>query len=291
MLGLERRAQVFERLGGDFGVVQGAADFRELPLVTHIGAGGEHDAVGRVSLALKAFAHRALHLAANRLDRIGAERVAREQAAPDIVVFDIGEQEAGGAEQPRQRGNDHLEHLQFARQAGGLDRPRAAEGDQHILAGIAAALGRDLAQRPHRDGIGDAVDPLRRLEQVEPEGAGNLVVDRAARRFDVHVDVALGQPAGPDVAQHGVGVGQRRRGAAAPVADGPRQGAGAARADVQAAGAVQIGDAAAAGAHFGDVDRRHADQFARAADQPAAARQAGADLILGAVGDAAVLDH
>jgi hypothetical protein len=59
-----------------------------------------------------------------------------------------------------------------------------------------------------------------------------------------------------EAAQHEVGVGHGRRGAAAAVAGGARIGAGAHRTDMQGATVIAPGERAAAGANLDDVDHR-----------------------------------
>ena len=68
------------------------------------------------------------------------------------------------------------------------------------------------------------------------------------------------QPVGVEPAEDDVGVGDRRPGAAAAVADRPRRRARALRADAQHAGGIDRGDRAAAGADRVDVDHRHVDR-------------------------------
>ena len=65
---------------------------------------------------------------------------------------------------------------------------------------------------------------------------------------------------GVEVAEHEVGVGDRRLGAAAPVARGPGLGARRARSDAQRAARVAPADRAAAGADGVDVDHRQRER-------------------------------
>ena len=103
--------------------------------------------------------------------------------------------------------------------------------DQAVVAVIAERLG----------------DPLR------------MAVRAAAR---VELQLAAEEAVGVEPAEHQIGVGHRRLGAAAAVADRARRRAGAARADVQAALRVEPGDRAAAGADLDDVDHRRLDRKA-----------------------------
>ena len=63
-------------------------------------------------------------------------------------------------------------------------------------------------------------------------------------------------------AEHDIGVGDGRFGAAAAIADRARVGAGALRSDLQRADLVAPGDRAAAGADLDHVDHRHHDRMA-----------------------------
>ena len=68
---------------------------------------------------------------------------------------------------------------ELGRERGGVDRAGAAVGDEDEIARVAAALGRDGAQRAHHRGVREAVDPARRLEHREPERLGDAA-DRVA---------------------------------------------------------------------------------------------------------------
>ena len=96
-----------------------------------------------------------------------------------------------------------------------------------------------------------------------PSGLAILLVRcplRAPSRVELHL--AAEKVIRAEAAEHDVGVGDGRLGAAAAVADRAGIGAGALRADLQGADFVDPGDAAAAGADFDDVDHRHHDRMA-----------------------------
>ena len=120
-----------------------------------------------------------------------------------------------------------------------------AEGARHVLAD-------------------DVVDAPGRAQRLEPERLGDAVADRRLGRRPVERHRAAEEEAGVEIAEHEVGVGQRRPGAAAAVAGRTRIGAGAARADAQQAAIVDLGDAAAAGADLDHVDDGDADRQAAA---------------------------
>ena len=94
--------------------------------------------------------------------------------------------------------------------------------------------------------------------------------------------LAAEEVSGIEPAQHEVGVGDGRFGAAAPVAGRPGHRAGAARPDIKTALVVEPGDRAAADADFENVDHVAADREARI--RPA-------DVIDRFHGVAAALDH
>ena len=161
-----------------------------------------------------------------------------------------------------------------------MQRPGAAERRQHEGARIVAALhGHDLQGLRH--GVVDDVDDAgRRGARVDAQGFRQTLGNRGFRRRMIDRQVARQQRALVEIAEQQVAVRHRRLGAAAAVADRPRLGAGALRADAQAAGAIHPGDRAAAGRHLGQVDHRHADRMAGAV-HPAIAAGAAADLVLG----------
>ena len=138
------------------------------------------------------------------------------------------------------------------RERVGVQRPRAAEGDEPEVARVVAALDRHDAQRGVHVLVGDVDDRLRGGHGVDAQPLGDRRHGPLGR-----LDVERQAPAelGParEPAEHDVGVGDRRLRPAASVAGGPGIGARAARADLERAGEVQVGDRAAAGAHAVDV--------------------------------------
>ena len=154
--------------------------------------------------------------------RRGGERVevglARaDPAEADVVVLGPREQQPGGGEEPGERRHDRRARAELGRERRGVDRAGAAVGDEREVGRVAALLGRDGAQRAHRRRVREVVDAARRLERREAE----LRAERA--------DGLLGQlardgqragreRAGRDVAEHDVGVGHGRLGAAEAVA-------------------------------------------------------------------------
>ena len=111
----------------------------------------------------------------------------------------------------------------------------------------------------------DLVDAERRVLDRRGRAASATVSMRTPRRRDVELHAPAEEEAGIVVAEHEVGVGDRRLGAAEAVAGGPGIGAGRVRADLQQADLVDGRDRAAAGADLDHVDHRRLDRQARAA--------------------------
>ena len=144
--------------------------------------------------------------------------------------------------------------------AGAVRGARTAEGVDHEVAGIVARLDDGLAQQVAGLRVLHGVDRRRGLFDGEAERLGDLGVDGLAGELDrQRLAPAEQAPLGED-AEHQVGVGVGRLGAAAPVAGGPGHGLRAARADAQVAARVEPGDGAAAGADGLDAQRRHVDR-------------------------------
>ena len=136
-----------------------------------------------------------------------------------------------------------------------MHRACAAEGDEGEVARLDSLLDRERPDRLRHLRVDHRDDPLGQLGDPEAEllaepgdrGAGGRGVERhAAARERLRIDPA----------EHEVGVGHRRAGAAAAVAGRAGIGAGALRADAQPSG-LGIGDRAAAGADRVDVRDRH----------------------------------
>ena len=132
--------------------------------------------------------------------------------------------------------------------------PRAAEGDEREVARIAAALDRYHARRQLHVGVDDRVDAPRRVLERQAERARDSRLNRARRGARMELERAAGEILGIDVAQHHVGVGDRRLHAAAPVADRPRRRRRALRPDRDHA-ELGLRDRAAARADLDQVDR------------------------------------
>ena len=112
-----------------------------------------------------------------------------------------------------------------------------------------------------------------------------------SRGVDVERNLAAEEVVGIEPAEQQVRVGDRRLGAALPVAGRPGHRAGAAWTDPHQAAGIDPGDAAAAGAHLDDVDDRRQDRVAAAARDPGARSGVTAGLELGDHRDGPVHDQ
>ena len=149
----------------------------------------------------------------------------RPRAAPapgaHVVVLDLGVEQAEGREEPGRGRHDDARHLQRPGHPGGEERPVAAEGEERVLARVAAALARDRADRAHHVRRGDQVSAVGRLGERQAERHGDPLLEDlvGARRVELHR--AAGQRRRVQVAEDDVGVGDGRLGAAEVVAERP----------------------------------------------------------------------
>ena len=154
-----------------------------------------------------------------------------------------------------------------------MDGAGPAKSHQREVARIPPPLGRYGPQSPHGAGIGNAVDALGCLQQIQSEGRGNAVMHCPLRSLHVDRYLAVGQVPGADIAQHYIGVGERRFESPPLVAGWSRHGSSAARPHPQTADLIQKGNATTSCPHFGDVDAGCPDQLAPAADESVARGQ------------------
>ena len=158
-------------------------------------------------------------------------------------------------------GDDHLADLEFLGERHRVHRPGAAIGEEREVARVDAAADGDGADRVGHAGVDDVEDALRHRLGRKAERCGDLRRPPWSARRQVERHPAAGEVRGVDAAEHGVGVGDRRLGAAAAVAGRAGDRAGALRPDADMA-ALEPGERAAAGADDVDVDDRHLDRQA-----------------------------
>jgi hypothetical protein len=135
---------------------------------------------------------------------------------------------------------------------------------------IDAAADRD---EPHPLGhrrVDDPVDAQRRAQPVDAEGGGDIVDSHLGGRT-VEPAPSAEKARGVEIAEHQIGVGYRRGGAARAVARRTRYCPGALRADMQNPAGIDPGDRPTACTDAGNVE---AAERNRVAGNPAGRRQA-----------------
>ena len=116
-----------------------------------------------------------------------------------------------------------------------MQRPGAAIGDEREIGGVEAALGGHPAHHMGHLGRGDAQDAVGRRGRDRDRAARRRASSSArSARLDVEPHLAAEEAVGAEPAEHEVGVGDGRLGAAAAVADRARLRARALRPDMQA---------------------------------------------------------
>ena len=181
----------------------------------------------------------------------------------------IGRQHAPGRQHGGDARHDDPRQIELPRDLGRVQPRGAAKGEQREVPRIDAAPHRD---EPHPLGhrrVDDPVDAARRGEPVDPELRSDTV-DRGFGGRPVETAPAAEKARRIEIAEHEIGVGDRRGRAAGAIAGGAGDGAGALWADMQDAAGIDPGDRAAAGADAGDVEAVQRD---RVAGDPAAGDQ------------------
>ena len=246
VLGLERVAQlvrVGRRRAGDRELERLAA-VTELVDDVQVGLGLVH----RLAGALAELRH-------VLLDPLRGESVAAEEHASLDVAPARRDDEAERRENPGgTRAQDRV-NPELVGDLRGVQPSGATERHQRVPPRVDAALHGDDPERADHLGAGDAADPLgARLDVVEAELVGE-VADRFASRLAVELDVAPQWRVRGQVTEHEVRVGDRRLGAAPPVARGTGIGARRPGADPERPAGVPPCDRAAA--RSDGVDRQH----------------------------------
>jgi hypothetical protein len=165
--------------------------------------------------------------------------------------------------------HDDPRQVELAGDLGRMQPRSAPKGEQRKMPRIDAATYRC---EPHSFGhcrVDDAVDPARRGEPVDAE-LRSYLVDRGFGGRPVETTPAAEKACRIEIAQYQIGVGDRRGCAAATVASGAGDRAGALRTDMQDAARVDPGYRAATRANAGDVETVQGD---RVPGDPAAVDQ------------------
>ena len=269
----------------------GDRQLERLAVIAKIDA-AEHLAVTRRdTVAVEAGGTLHQEIREQRLQRLGRQRVESHPPRGDELVAKVGHQHADRGGDAGVRRDQHGGDAELARQCVGVQRSGAAEGDEHELAGIVAALHGHQAHRADHVGVGDLHDAGGGGDRVERQWRGHAVGDGLARGGGVQRHLAAEEERGVQPAEDQVGVGDGRRGAAAAVAGRARPRACAARAHAERAARVDPRFAAATGADLHQIDHRRADGIAAAAALAERGHRLGADLDLGGQPELAVLDE
>lgn len=171
-------------------------------------------------------------------------------------MADVGVAHAEGAEHAGQVRHEHAGATQQPGDRGAVQGASTAASHQRQAAGVGALLAGDLLQRVHHVLVGQPDDADGGIFHRHAERPGDLLVDGPACQIDVQRQGAAGIGAGAQAAEHELGVGDGRQGAAEAVGGGTRPRARPLGADLEHAAGVHLGDGAAAGPHRVDFDRR-----------------------------------
>ena len=241
----------------------GALDFVSLSRIAHLRAAAEPDlAVGDAGLAQHRAALR-LHLREERVHAAPVRLVEALGRGADEVEGQRRREEAEGGSRARPEGHEHAGHLEDASDLPGVHRSRAAEGIQRVGAQVLAAL--DAVNSCGRSHVlvDDPMYVPGGSRQVGAHGRPDPVRDRPPRRVHVEPHSAPQEEVRIEIAQHEIGIGDRRLAATQAVAGGARVGPRAVGPDLQEAHAIEPSDGAAARPDLDQLDDGHANGQAR----------------------------
>ena len=173
---------------------------------------------------------------------------------------------AVGRQQGRERMDKHLGHSKGVGDQAGVLAAGAAEAIERVARHIVAALHRNLFDRVGHVLDRDLDESIRHFLGAAAHCAGefrkSLPHHRGIERQILRRSEDLWKEFGDQLADHHVGIGDGE-GAAAPVAGGPRIGAGGIRSDPKTR-AIEMQDRTAAGGHR--MDQHHRRAHAHAGD-------------------------
>ena len=233
-------------------------DFVALPLVAHVRLPA-HFEPGLVSRTEPDVPRRfVFHLLVHPIDDTGIEIVRAQVQGPHHLVGDRRPQEADRRSDAGVARDDDAPDPQLVGELAGVQRRRAAEGDQGSIVRILAALdGVDPGRARHvlAHHLGDAEGSRigRERHGVSDDGPERILGPGRSQRH-----LAAGEVTRGDSAHHHVGVGDGRLASAEVIARRTRLRPGAFRADREPAQFVDPGDGAAARADLHHVDDRDA---------------------------------
>ena len=212
------------------------------------------------------------HRVEQPVDRGGVEIVlALSETARDLEG-DRRAQKTDRRTDARVHRHQHARHAELLREARGVQRRRAAEGDHGAALRDLAALDRMHSGCARHVLFDDFAHACGGPVRVQFERHADRFEQRALGGSAIKRECAGGKRLRIDAPEGDVGIGDRGLAAAAAVAHGPGVGARALRADADPAERVQPRDRAAARADFDHLGHRDADRQAAAPEIPPDAR-------------------
>ncbi len=179
------------------------------------------------------------------------------------VEGNVGQQDAARAHGAGLLRHDYHRDTALLRHLDRMQRTGTTVGIEREPRQVIAPLGRYRADGTAHIGIGDTDDSLGRFLQRDAERCRDLLGDHAAGARQVDRHAALEQRNRIEPLQRDLGIGDSSLRAAPRIADRPRHGTGAVRADLERAGIVAPRDAAPAGADHMDIHHRCLDRITR----------------------------
>ena len=177
-------------------------------------------------------------------------------ACAHLVVTHVGHQEPERREVARHRRHHHARHPELGGDEGGVERTRAAVGEEREGARVVSPHDGDLLDGARHLHDGQLHDPVRQQHRVDPQRAGQTR-DGRPRAPGIEPDLAAERLDGAEPPEDDVGVGDSGLLAAAPVAGRARRRACRPWAHVEEAAGAEPRDAAAAGADAVDLELQH----------------------------------
>ena len=234
---------------------------RQRELLTDVTQVEMHLVLGILAVA-KAGPRLLYHLVVHchQLSEIDAGEIGIDRAG-EIVAL-VREQHAERRKMRRKQRHDHLRDVKLPRDSADMQRTRAAGRHQREVARVVALGDRHLAHRERHLVVRDLDDRLRGRDRIKLQRACDLLLDAAQGGSGIELHGAAEEIVRVEPAEHHIGVGDGRLGAAAAIADRPRIGARALRSHFERADVVAPRNRAAAGADLDHVDHRQHHRMA-----------------------------
>ena len=168
---------------------------------------------------------------------------------------DRRDQEAERRRGPRRRRHDELPHPQLARHPRRMGGSGAAQRHHGVAPGVVALLDDMDPRRACHVLAHDLIDSPRRLHRRQAQGFADSA-DRHRRGRSVQRHPAAQEEVRIEIAEHEIGVGNRRLRSPVSITGRTRVGAGAAGTHLQEAQVIDARDRPATGTDFDHVDDR-----------------------------------